>query len=194
MSQTGKSNRFRSRGFSTVELLVVVAIIFIMASAAIISIRGALPAIRANAGLTQVVGEIRGARERAIAQRRNIQLTFPNGVNQVRLTQLDVVGTTTSGTTVISDVTLTNNMQFMIFPGVSDTPDSFGANSALDFGGSPTLMFMSDGTFVDASGTPLNGTIFLGIPAQPGSQRAVTILGATGRIRGYKWNGARWVE
>lgn len=181
------------RGFSMVELVVVVGIMMIVAAMAVIGIRGALPAMRANAGLAQVLGQMRLARETAIAQRRNVQIFFP-GPNQIQVVRLDVQGSTTVGTTVISNIALENNMQFILFPGVPDTPDGFGNNSALDFGGSPTLMFMSDGTFVDASGAPLNGTIFIGVPNQPDSARAVTILGATGRIRGYRWNGTRWVE
>jgi Tfp pilus assembly protein FimT len=180
-------------GFSMVELIVVIGIMMIIAAMALISISGALPAIRANAGLAQTVGAIREAREAAIAQRRNIQLSFPSA-NQIQLTRIDILGTAISGTTVINSITLENNMQFIQFAGVPDTPDAFGNTAAIDFGGTPTIMFMSDGTFVDASGAPLNGTVRLGRVNEPNTARAVTILGATGRIRGYKWNGTTWVE
>jgi Tfp pilus assembly protein FimT len=176
-----------------VELIIVIGIMMIIAAMSIISIRGALPGIRANSGLAQVVGVMREARENALRQRRNIQLSFP-AANQIRLTRLDVQGFATIGTTVISDVTLENNMRFQLSAGVPDTPDGFGNASAIDFGGSPTLTFQSDGTFVDAAGVPLNGTVFFSLPNQPTTARAVTVLGATGRIRGYKWNGIRWVE
>ena len=46
----------------------------------------------------------------------------------------------------------------------------------------------------DANGQPLNGSVYFGLLGQPSSQRAVTILGATGRVRGYKWTGVRWIE
>lgn len=186
------------RGFSLVELMVVVAVMFIVAAMAIINIRSALPSIRANAGLNQVVAQLRFGREAALAQRRNIQLTFPLGAggvqNQIQLTRLDVVGFTTVGTTVISTIALENQLQFTTFVGVPDTPDGFGNNGAIDFGGSATLMFMSDGTFVDAAGNPLNGTLRFGTPGNANTARAVTILGATGRIRGYRWNGSAWLE
>jgi type II secretory pathway pseudopilin PulG len=176
-----------------VELIVVVGIMMIVASFAMISIRGALPGIRANAGLAQVVGVLREGREAAIAQRRNIQVSFP-AANQIQLTRLDVTGFTTTGTTPINTITLENNMQFLLFPGVPDTPDSFGNGAPIDFGGTPTVMFLSDGTLVDAGGAPLNGTVFIGRPNEPITARAATILGTTGRIRGYKWNGTQWAE
>jgi hypothetical protein len=48
-------------------------------------------------------------------------------------------------------------------------------------------MFNTDGTLIDTNGSPVNGSIFLSIFNQTGSTRAVTVLGATGRVRGYKW-------
>jgi hypothetical protein len=89
---------------------------------------------------------------------------------------------------------LENRVQFMLLPGVPDTPDGFGVNTAIDFGGTPTIMWLSDGTFVDTNGQPLNGTVYFGLQGQTATQRAVTILGATGRVRGYRWTGVRWVE
>jgi hypothetical protein len=55
-------------------------------------------------------------------------------------------------------------------------------------------MFTSEGTFVDANGDVLNGTIFLSVPDERNSARAITILGATALIRVWKWNGREWVE
>ena len=54
------------------------------------------------------------------------------------------------------------------------------------------MKFSPDGTLVNQDGASANGTAFLAIPNQALSARAVTILGSTGRIRGYKWNGSKW--
>ena len=59
-------------------------------------------------------------------------------------------------------------------------------------------MFNTEGMLVDSGGIPVNGTVFLLIPTdggfQQGSYRAVTVLGATGRVRGFRWNGGQWTR
>jgi len=178
------------RGFSLVELTVVILISFILMAMAVLSIRGALPGMRADAAMNRVMGQLRTGRELSLAQRRFIRLQFI-GNNQVRLQRIEVGGAIQAAPL---DVVLENNVQFMQFPGLPDTPDAFGNNTAVDFGGTPTTLWNSDGTFVDTKGLPLNGTVFLAIPGQPSSARAVTILGSTGRVRAYRWNGRAWAD
>jgi hypothetical protein len=40
----------------------------------------------------------------------------------------------------------------------------------------------------------LDGSVFLAITGQVNSARAVTVFGTTALLRGWKWNGVRWVE
>lgn len=186
---TGRSRG--SRGFSLVEVMIVIAIMFIVAAMMIFRIQGALPGMRANAALNQALSIVRSGRELSIAHRRSIQLVFI-GNNEIQLQLINLpVG---SPVTVIQDMVFENRVQFLLFPGIPDTPDNFGNASALAFGGTPTIMWLSDGTFVDANGQALNGTIFFGLPNDPGTQRAVSILGTTGRVRGYRWTGIRWIQ
>jgi hypothetical protein len=42
---------------------------------------------------------------------------------------------------------------------------------------------------IDANGDPANHSVFLLRPGAPESQRAVTVLGSTGRVRAYRWYG-----
>ena len=172
------------------ELTVVVLIAFILMAMAVLSIRGALPGMRADAGMNRIVGQLRTGREMSLAQRRFIRLQFI-GNNQVRLQRIEVGGAIVAPP---MDVTLESNVQFFQFPGLPDTPDKFGNNGAVDFGGTPTTLWQSDGTFVDTKGLPQNGTVFLGIPNEPSTARAVTILGSTGRVRAYRWNGRAWAD
>jgi len=176
-------------GFSLVEVSVVILLISVVAGFALLNIEGIMPGLDANAALSQTVAELRRGRELAIAQRRNIELTFPTN-NQIQLVRFDVP----AGRTVIDTLTLANDMEFRLFGGVPDTPDAFGQGSAVYFNHASTMIFLSDGTLVDAEGNPLQGSVFIGLPDHPETARAVTILGATGRVRGYRWTGSSWIQ
>jgi prepilin-type N-terminal cleavage/methylation domain-containing protein len=180
---------YQDAGFSLVEISIVILVISIFAGFALLNIEGIMPGIEANAVLSQTVAQLRRGRELAIAERRNIEVRFLDN-NQIQLVRFDVP----NGRTVLSTVTLENGVEFLLFSGVPDTPDSFGRGDAVDFGGSNTLIFLSDGTLVDDAGNPVHGSVFLGLPDHPETARAVTMVGATGRVRGYRWTGSSWIQ
>jgi Tfp pilus assembly protein FimT len=179
----------RQAGFSLVEVGITVAIAGVLAGFTLLNMVGIMPGMRANAALNQTVAQLRSGRESAISQRRNVELRFPDE-NHIQLVRDDMP----VGTTTLNTVTLESKIAFRLFDGVPDTPDAFGKGAAVDFGGSPTLIFLSDGTFVDSQGNPINGTVFMGQAEHPETARAVTILGATGRVRGYRWNKTSWIH
>jgi hypothetical protein len=144
---------------------------------------------RTEAGLSQALETLRAARETAIAQRRNVEVRFIHP-NVIQLVRQDVP----VGTTVLRTVHLEGGLQFLQEPGAGDTPDRFGAGSAIAFGPSPSRMFTSEGTLVDAAGDVLNGTLFLADPSRPNSARAITVFGVTAFVRTWKWNGRAWVD
>jgi prepilin-type N-terminal cleavage/methylation domain-containing protein len=187
-----KGRRNGERGFSMLEMLVVVFIVLALAGMAIVQLNPARQQWQANAAMIQVASQLRQARELAISGRRNIQVQFV-GNNSIRLTRLNIA----AAPTILSTVPIQSPFIFMLTPGVPDTPDAFGNLGGIEFGGlvngPPTMMFQSDGTFVDTVGNILNGTVFLGIPNVPVAGRAVTVVGATGRIRMYKGTGRGWV-
>ncbi len=176
-------------GFSLVEVNIILLFIFVVAGIALVNVTGVVPGMRANQALNQTVGELRRGRELAMAQRRNIELKFL-GNDRIQLVRFDVP----AGTTVLETVTLENKVEFHLFDDVPDSPDLFGNGSAVDFGGASSMIFLSDGTLVDSTGSPVNGSVFLGIADDTSTARAVTILGATGRVRGYRWTGTSWIQ
>ena len=183
------SRLHQQAGFSLVELSIVLALIVTLSGFAVVNITAILPGMRANEAMYQAVAQLRRGRESAIAQRRNVEVRFL-GNNQIQLVRHDVP----TGTTILSTVQLSNKNEFQLFGGVPDSPDTFGSSAAVDFGGSATLTFQTDGTLVNAQGNPLNGSIFLGLPGHPETARSVTILGATGRVRSYRWTGTSWIQ
>jgi hypothetical protein len=179
----------RDAGFSMIEASIVIVLTLLIAGFALIDVTGITPGTIANTGLHQTVAQLRSGRETAIAQRRNIELSFPAN-NQIRLVRLEVP----VGRTVLSTVTLESRLEFRLFGGVPDTPDGFGNGNAVSFAGPAPWTFLSNGTLVDAQGNPLNGSVFLGLANQPETARAITILGATGRVRGYRWTRSAWIQ
>ncbi len=184
------------------EALMVITIIGIISAIAIVAFTNELPTIRADSAMQLLEAQLRQARETAVDQRRNILVTFQGTAEMVTVLQnLDVTTTppTVISTTTLSDYKLDpNQMTFMLFAGAPDTPDGFGNSLAISFTDQTTrvqqcptlpctITFQGDGTLVDNAGNYLNGTIFMGNLGNPVTARAVTILGSTGRIKGYRY-------
>jgi len=183
------------KGFTLLEMITVVAIIFTIVAFAIISINGALPGQQANAGLNAAAQVFHQGRDSAIAERRSYQL-LTTAPNQVGLERLEIGG----GYTVLPVVTLPAPAVFGIDPSLTSLtapdPNFPTCSNGLCFGGTLTQTWLSDGTFVNSAGQPLNAAIYVYVPGADGTQRAFTVLGTTGRIRSYKWTGGtngKWV-
>ena len=184
----------QNRGFSMIELMVAVMIILIVSAIAITSLRPNLQQARVDAAMRQVVDTFRQAREFAIANRRYVQVSFPAN-NQVQMTQMNTLTPGAGGINpVLTTLTLAPPLVFNL-NGMPDTPDAYGNAGPIVFEGivnGPVggMMFQSDGEFLDgATFLPINGSVFMGYPGQQSTARAVTVLGTTGRVRGWKSNG-----
>jgi Tfp pilus assembly protein FimT len=175
------------QGFSMVEACMVVLLMFIVSGFAVLNLDALRPRLSADSAVNQTLAQLRRGRETALAQRRNIRIQFVDP-NQIQLVRNEVP----NGTTVISTVTLDGRNEFRLFDSLPDTPDSFGNGAAVSFGGTAPWTFLSNGLLVDASANPINGSVFIGQAGRPETARAVTILGATGRVRDYKWSGSSW--
>jgi type II secretory pathway pseudopilin PulG len=169
------------------EVLVVIAIIGVMCAMAAVQIGAVRPGFQSDGAMRMVMGQLNFARETAISQRRLVQIDFPT-TSSVRITRINLVG----APTVLFDAPFEGGVRYGLVATVPDTPDAFGNGQAINFGAAVTVRFNSEGMLVDTGGMPVNGTVFMRIPDKPTSFRAVTILGATGRVRGFRWNGAVW--
>lgn len=192
--------RNASRGFSILELLVSVLVMGVMVAATLAEMQPTVQQFRANSGAAMVEGQMRLGRQTAIAQRRDIVLTF-TGNNQLTLTVQSPVG---GAATVLSNITLPPTVLFLQWVSNGDTPDAFGDALPVCFNYTPppagacsnplVVQFQSDGTLIDGNGNQLNGSIFMGVTNIPSTARAVTILGATGQVRMYHATGSGWVQ
>jgi type II secretory pathway pseudopilin PulG len=220
-----KSKRLASpeAGFSMLELMIVMIVIFIASGFTVIQLRPAWQQIQANAAMDEVKSTLREARETAISQRRTIVVQFPvaatgtpcrpagNVFYCITLTQMTVVPAVPPAppTQVLAAnpflvIPLKNNVQFLTYAGEPDTPDGFIGTAptvpnGMYFGateGVPTsgLQFQSSGQFTNGTANPINFTIFLGEPNIPTTARAVTVLGNTGKVTGYQGSGLAWFQ
>jgi Tfp pilus assembly protein PilE len=189
-------------GFSTVELMIVVSITAVLTVIAILQMQAALRNARFDSAMHLVVEQIRQAREYAITNRRYIAISFPivAGQSQIITTQMNTLTPGGGGVNpVLSTVVLPPPEGYLLMGTLPDTPDGFGNVAPIEFegvAGGPVggMLFQSDGELVDG-GTflPVNGTVFIAEPNQPVSARAVTVLGTTGRVRGWKSVGTGWL-
>ena len=195
------------RGFTMIEMAVVVTLILIISAMALIAYLPTLQDARFDTATRQIVDQLRQAREYAITNRRYVQVTFPTvvvgGKNQYQLVMLqrnDLTAGAGAVNPVLSTITLQYPAQYLVFGGTPDTPDAFGNSAAIEFegvNGGPVggMLFQSDGELVDgATFQPINGTVFLGFPGKNTTARAITILGGTGRARGWKGTGTVWTR
>jgi len=181
--------RSNQAGFSAVELLVAVAIIVVIVAVAIMMLNPALLGSHLNTAVQTSVSQIRLARQSAMDRRMLYSVTFtaPGTIVTTRLVQgqLPVVERT---------VTLPSDTQFLAqagLPGAGKTPDQFGSGAnAIDFdqatgGGGNVIFFYPDGTALDAAGAPNDGVIYIALPGNLSSSRAITLWGATGRVKTF---------
>jgi prepilin-type N-terminal cleavage/methylation domain-containing protein len=186
--QTGRPAR--QAGFSLIEMLLVVGILGIVAAIAIPVSSTFIKQSQADGATSVALNALQDARERAIAERRNIQVNFVPP-NRIRIERVEVPG---PGTTLLTQVYLESLQTFRKVNGIPDTLDEFGDETPVYFTGTLPVMFTSDGSLIDANGDVVNGSVFLAGPGSSDSQRAITIMGVTGLIRTWRWSGTEWVE
>jgi prepilin-type N-terminal cleavage/methylation domain-containing protein len=203
----GKREATSERGFSLIEMSVVIMLILIISAMALIAYVPTLQDARFDSAMKEVVDQMRQAREYAITNRRYVQVTFPTvvvgGITQYQVV-MQVRNDLTAGAgavnPILSTVPIQSPAQYYVFATAPDTPDAFGKSAPVVFEGLTNgpvggMLFQSDGELVDgATFQPINGTVFIGQPNKSSSARAVTVLGGTGRVRGWKGTGAIWTR
>lgn len=179
-----------SRGYTLIELMLTIALGVVVMGMAIGGIPSLLKTAKADGGLEIIATALRSAREMSVGYRRNVELSFvgTNGISLVRV-EYPSGDLTTLRTTMFE-----GRVEYTLVSGVPDTPDAFGNSTAIGVGSNTPVMFTPDGSFCDSNGDYLNATIFIGVPGDSLSARAVTIFGATGAIHLWKWDGRQWIE
>lgn len=220
-SPRGAGARCDARGFSLLELMIVMCVLMIVGGITFMALQPALRDARANQAFENALMPLRVARQRAIAERKQYIVCFGIAAPAGALTPMGAptaqsiqifrwdAGTALSAATQITAISLPQDIQFQTLAGLPNgaatVPDGFGnAATAIDFdqavAGAITnqVMFMPDGSAHDINGNLNSGIVYVARSGDLYSSRAVTLYGATGRIRGWRLlnsGGApRWIQ
>jgi Tfp pilus assembly protein FimT len=190
----------KNRGFSLLEMMIVVAIGFTMTAVAVITMIPSSAENHLDSSYDTVLSVMRTYRNLSITQSKRYILIFtagsgatPSGIT----VQYWGVGTPVSPAPVqVASYTLPSDIQFAVQTGFPTTaPDGFGTGiTAIQMNactvvesGNPCLIFYPDGSAQDDLGNYNSGIVYITRPASTMySSRAVDFYGTTGRIRGWR--------
>jgi prepilin-type N-terminal cleavage/methylation domain-containing protein len=193
----------RQSGFSMLEMAIAISVSLILAGAVTVTMQTTFKQQLVNDAYNTTLTTLRRARDQSAADMRVYCVTFmPAGVlvvngNSINTGGYILVNETNPAGTLLFYGTLPPQVTFHLEPGLPNTaattPDGFGtAASIFDFdqppsgaGGGTVIYFQPDGSAQDAAGNVNNGVVYLGTPGQLPTQRAITMWGYTGRIRGW---------
>jgi prepilin-type N-terminal cleavage/methylation domain-containing protein len=195
----------KTSGFSLLELMITVSIGLTLAGITFISMRPMLNQSHVDSAYNTTLMALRNTRNLAITQGHEYYVNFnpagfPAGTIQVQYQPPPAVpGGIAPAIQQVNTYTIPTDMSFAVQAGFpANTPDGFGTGIiAIDFGqalaGAPLnyVVFMPDGSsqafVVGNTGTYNSGVVYITRPAADFSySRAITVWGATGRIRGWR--------
>lgn len=221
MKVKNMKKRIREKGFSLIELLIVMAIIVIMTGVAVFALRANKESYKTDDEALLVLDIFQEARFRALSQREVMRVEINPVAKQVRLID-ENSATVADDDKVIRVLPISAESDIKI----SSRPSTVSANPPTPltcpdavFAPSlhPTSAAQNVATFrFNLTGQVLNAgvndtgqnavmtssTIFLwppdpanaNQPTQPGLVRAITILGTTGAMQIWKYNGSQFVK
>lgn len=206
------------RGFSLLELMAVIGISFTLTAISIVTLMPLFQKSHIDDAFETSLATMRDTRNLSIAQGHEYWVAFDaiTGANPAKITVLyqpaAVAGVYPARQTV-NTYTLPIDINFVTRGYPASTPDGFGTGAAaIDFGytlvggtgGSWSIVFMPDGSARDGTDPGSGGNLSSGVVYMTRSDgpitdsRAITVWGATGRIRGWRLNsigGAdKWVQ
>lgn len=200
-------------GYTIFEVLAVIGIISILAGIAIPQVLGARRILR-SAGITyELTNGLRDARQMALSRRRAITFQYDNSTKQVKIIDhgINSQGLGISGIIVLTDGNYPNttgssvaNTTSLTSGGIPATEIAYGpppgaSTQASTLNDKTTLAtlanqklnitFQPDGTIIGTNGAPSDVAFAIYNSVQPQeTAAAVSILGATGRIKAWRYS------
>jgi prepilin-type N-terminal cleavage/methylation domain-containing protein len=183
------------RGFTMIEMLIVITISGIMAVYAVTQITPMVRRARAETAIQTVAGWMRRTQERAVDERRVYRLSFiAPGTLQIDLVNIAPPNPITY--TFIQSINLPQDVQFQVvasLPTGVNTPDGFSAGGVVPInlgqengGGLNQIYFQPDGRSLDSLNRPNSGVVYTCRAGEILSCRAATVWATTGRTKVWR--------
>ena len=195
----------KSRGFSVVELLIVVTMIGILCAMAIPQIIAERQLSRTVAMTREILSQARFARQQSMSQRQAFTFQYNNITKRVSI----IDHNSNTGAALLTSPGFPNNPGSTVVTSVSLATGGLIA-SEITYGipsGVPTgalrdgavmtpltsnvvnITFQPDGSVIDTMGNPIDRALFLYNSNAPrGTASAVSIMGASGRVKIWRYN------
>jgi prepilin-type N-terminal cleavage/methylation domain-containing protein len=204
-----RPRRHIASGFSLIEMLIVVAISLVVTVVSVMSLVPMLKQQRVNNAYNITLSALRLARDSAVSERVAYSVTFSSSATPNTIVVAPVLatgGTAYQGQDSSVTYQLPSDVKFYA-PTAAPTypspgPDNFGTGALpVDFGhtangstaSATVIYFCPDGSSQDAEGTGGNcvgswdgGVVYVSRVGEITSARAISVIGATGRIRGWR--------
>jgi type II secretory pathway pseudopilin PulG len=202
MTTNTLAGRALERGFSILELMIVMAIVIIMIGVALFSLPTAQRALAVDNAGAQLVDNLRFAQQRALSEREmmRVEITPGTGTTPGTIVVVDQnrIAPGASDDVIVRNETLAPNSEATIAPdlaGFSPPPSPFDFIAPRFSGGKIKLWFSPEGPVVNNAtpAIPQSFTMVYYTPApngtpDPESTRALTLFGPTGAIRSWRYD------
>lgn len=207
------SPRRSAKGFTVIELVIVLAIISILGAISVQQLVGSRRLIRSAAVTREVVSALRDARQMAISQRRAITFQYDDTNKQINIINhgADGNGVGISGTDVLTASNYPNTPGSSVertyqlaSTGIPASDIAYGlpngaATSAATLGDKTVLTaltnnklnvtFQPDGSVVSSTGATSDAALFIYNASKPKeTAMAISVLGGTGRIKAWRYS------
>jgi len=187
----------KNRGFSLLELMIVIAIGLTMAGVTFIALMPLFNKNHIDQAYDTTLSVLRTYRNQAIEQSKRYVIVF-TAPGTITVQYWGVGVPVAPAPVTVATYTLPQDIQFAVqagFPnpgpdgstfGTGTTPIYFNACTVIE-SGNPCLIFYPDGSAQDDQGNYNNGIVYLTRPASNMySSRAINVWGTTGRVRGWR--------
>jgi prepilin-type N-terminal cleavage/methylation domain-containing protein len=194
----------KNRGFSLLELLIVISIGMTMAGVTFMALKPMFNENHVDQAYDTTLTVIRNYRNLSISQSKRYIIFFSTP-GTLTVQYWGVAVPVSPAPVTVATFSLPSDIQFAVQAGFPNPgPDNFGTGtSAITVNncalvGTNCLIFYPDGSAQDDLGNFNSGVVYLTRPTDMYSSRALSIFGTTGRIRGwrlYNQGGSnKWVQ